>query len=449
MKINHLFAATLCVGLLAVSLASQATVTTQELERLNKDLTPTGAEKAGNKDGSIPSWDGGLSVNPAGTEGKGIYADPFSADKPLFTITAANMAQYQSKLSAGQMELLKRYPGYKMEVYPSRRSFALPATEYRNIKAEAADAALVDGGSGLTNTKTTTAPFPLPKNGMEVMWNHILRYRGGRVTRQSSLFPVQSNGSFTPVVRIENFAAASALKAPEANRLYYYMVGDIAPASLAGSATLAIQPLNQVKEPNLIWIYNPGSRRVIRASDVGYDAPAAAADGLATVDNYDGFTGAMDRYDWKLVGKKEMIVSYNNQRLLGKDVKPKDLVRPGHMNQDLVRYEPHRVWVVEATLKGGKRHLYAKRVFYIDEDSWQIAHADMFDGRGELWRVHEMHAVEVYDAQVMTAACDVLYDLQSRRYLISGLVNAAKPLKFGVPLEVGDFSIDALRRFAN
>lgn len=449
MKIYQIFSFALIPALMSLGIHAHAATNAQQASRLGKDLTPTGAEKAGNKDASIPAWEGGLATRPAGIDPKAAYADPFAAEKPLYTITAANMAQHRAKLSDGQIELLKRYPNYKMEVYPSHRTFALPASEYAKVKEEEGEVSLVDGGSGLLNAKATTVPFPIAENGMEMMWNHMLRYRGGRATRQSSLFPVQSNGSFTPVVRVENFAAASALKNQEPNRLYYYMTGDIAPASMAGSATLLVQPLNQVKEPNLIWIYNPGARRVTRASDVSYDTPAPAADGLATVDNYDGFNGALDRYDWKLTGKKEMIISYNNYRLLGKDVKPKDVALPGHMNQNLIRYELHRVWVVEATLKPGKRHVYAKRVFYIDEDSKQIAHADMFDGRGELWRVHEMHAVQIYDAQVMSEACDVLYDLQARRYLVSALINASKPVKFDVPLELKDFSIDALRRFAN
>jgi hypothetical protein len=449
MKIKPIFSRTVFAGLIAVGGGASAAMSAHDLERLGKDLTPVGAEKAGSKDGGIPAWDGGLAARPAGIEAGAVYADPFAGDKPLYTITSANLQQYQGKLAPGQIEMLKRMPGYKLVVYPSHRTAALPQQEYETIKAEAAKATLAEGGNGILNVKSTTVPFPMPKSGVEVMWNHMSRHRGGSLSRNSSLFPVQTNGAFTPVVRIENFALASALKSAEPNRLFYYLQTDTAPSSQAGTALLIHETLDQVKEPRLVWTYNPGSRRVMRAPEVSYDSPGFGTDGLSTSDDYDGFNGAPDRYDWKLVGKKEMIISYNNYRLLGKDVKPGDIVKPGHLNQDLVRYEPHRVWVVEATLKAGKRHVYGKRVFYVDEDSWQIAHADAFDGRGDLWRVHEMHGVQFYDGPAFWFACDVQYDLQARRYLVSGLVNAAKPVKFGVKFDTSAFSTEAMRRFAN
>lgn len=426
-----------------------AAMTEQDVQRLGKDLTPIGAEKAGNKDGSIPDWEGGLAARPAGLDAKAVYADPFSQEKPLYTITAANVQQYQDKLAPGQISMLKRFPSYKINVYPSHRTAALPQREYDLIKTEGGKVALVEGGNGILNLKNSTVPFPIPKNGVEVIWNHLTRYRGGSFLRHSSLFPVQVNGTFTPVVRTESFALASAMEKPEPNRLFYYLAADSAPSSIAGTVELLHEPLDQVKEPRSAWLYNPGSRRVMRAPEIAYDTPGNAADGLSTADDYDGFNGAPDRYDWKLTGKKEMIISYNNYRLLGKDAKASDIVKPGHMNQDMVRYELHRVWVVESTLKAGKRHVYAKRTFYVDEDSWQIAHADLYDGRGELWRVHEMHAVQYYDVPTPWIACDVQYDLQARRYLISGLVNPAKPLKFGLKFDTNAFSTDGMRRSAN
>lgn len=442
-------ALTILAFMLGSSNSTLAAMTTQEVERLGKDLTPVGAEKAGNKDGSIPDWEGGLAVRPIGLDAKVVYADPFANEKSLYTITAANLQQYQDKLAPGQLSMLKRFPSYKMNVYPSHRTAALPQREYDLIKMEGGKVALAVGGNGILNIKSSSVPFPIPKSGLEVIWNHLSRYRGGSFMRPSLLIPVQVNGTFTPVVRTETLALASSMEKPEPNRLFYYMAGDTAPSSIAGGAELLHEPLDQVKEPRLAWLYNPGTRRVMRAPEVSYDTPGNNVDGLATTDDYDGFNGAPDRYDWKLIGKKDMIISYNNYRLIGKDAKVSDIIKPGHMNQDMVRYELHRVWTVEATLKAGKRHVYAKRTFYVDEDSWQIAHADMFDGRGELWRVHELHAVQYYDFPTPWIACDVQYDLQARRYLITGLVNAAKPIKFGVKFDTNAFSTDAMRRFAN
>jgi hypothetical protein len=435
----------------SVALAGQAmaAMPQAELDRLGKDLTPVGAEKAGNKDGSIPSWDGGLAKAPAGFDAKAGYLDPFASEKPLYTITAANMAQYKDKLAPGQMEMLKRFPTYKINVYPSHRTAAMPQAIYDNVKAEAGKAELAAGGSGVINVTRSAVPFPQPKNGVEAIWNHIMRFRGGTAQRASAEFPVQANGNFTPVTRVETIAMANVMEKQEPNRLLYYMGAITGPSSVAGESLLVVDPIDQAKESRQAWMYNPGARRILRAPDVAFDAPGSGSDGLRTTDDYDGFNGSPERYDWKLIGKKEMIISYNNFKLTSKSLKYSDIVRPGHLNQDLVRYEPHRVWVVEATLKPGKRHVYAKRVFYIDEDSWQIAHADAYDGRGELWRAHEIDAVQFYDAPTQWFAAEVFYDLQARRYLVTGLGNQEKPMKFGAKVEASYFSPDNLRRLSN
>ncbi|MES2148519.1 MAG: DUF1329 domain-containing protein [Pseudomonadota bacterium] len=441
------------ISILALSTAlavnAWAVTPAHDIERLGKDLTPMGAEKAGTKDGSIPEWTGGVMQAPAGFDAAKGYIDPYAADKPLYTISAANMAQYKDKLAPGQMEMLKRFPSYKMNVYASHRSAAYPQGVYDNVKGEAAKADLAAGGNGVVNVVRSSVPFPVAKTGIEVIWNHIMRYRGGSVQRYSAEFPVQANGAFTPVTRTETIAFASSMDKPEPNRLLYYMGAITGPSSVAGEALLVVDSIDQVKEARQAWMYNPGQRRVLRAPDVAYDTPGSGSDGLRTTDDYDGFNGSPDRYDWKLVGKKEMLISYNNYKLTSKQLKYTDIVRPGHPNQDLMRYEPHRVWVVEATLKAGKRHVYAKRVFYIDEDSWQIAHADSYDGRGELWRVHEVAAIQAYDAPAPWFAAEIFYDLQARRYLITALANQEKPWKFGQKLAPSYFTPDNLRRSSN
>jgi hypothetical protein len=420
-----------------------------DVERLGKDLTPTGAEKAGNKEGTIPQWEGGMSKPPAGFDPKAGYADPFAAEAPLYTITAANMAQHKDKLAPGQMEMLKRYPTYKMNVYKTHRTAAYPQPVYDAIKNEAGKADLAAGGNGVTGTVRSTVPFPIPKTGIEVIWNHVMRHRGGSIQRFSAEFPVQANGAFTPVTRTETIAFAQSMPNPEPNRLLYYLSTLTGPSAVAGEALMVVDSLDQVKESRQAWTYNPGQRRVLRAPNVAYDSPGQGSDGLRTTDDYDGFNGAPDRYEWKLVGKKEMLVSYNNFKLASKSLKYTDIVRPGHINQDHVRYELHRVWVVEATLKKDKRHVYAKRTFYIDEDSWQTAHTDNYDGRGELWRVHEIDAIQYYDAPTAYMAAEVQYDLQARRYLVTGLTNQEKPVKFGLKLDPSNYTPDALRRSSN
>ncbi len=435
------------LGLIAQ--AAFADLTPDEAARLGGDeLTPMGAERAGNAAGTIPAWTGGLSELPAGyVEGEPLV-DPFPDDQPLFEITAANYEQYQDNLSPGQIALLKRYPDtFRMPVYQSRRSAAYPEELYDVYEQDAIEATTTDGGNGLANVDSYL-PFPIPKSGIEVIWNHVLRYRGGSVRRVYAQIPVQANGAFSPVVLDEQLTFANALPGAPENRLFYFKQAIKAPARLEGDVLLVHENINQIAEPRAAWIYNAGQRRVRRAPDVQYDGPGTASDGLRTSDDLDLYNGAPDRYEWKLLGKKEMYIPYNAYRLLDKSKKYKDIVLKGHLNPDYLRYELHRVWVVEATLREGQRHIYARRTFYIDEDTWQISAADLYDGRGEMWRVKEAHNLSHYQVKVPWYALETSHDLISGRHLPQGLANELKGYQYQWEYKVTEreYTPAALRR---
>lgn len=430
---------------LASSNASAA-LDASEVARLGQDLTPAGAEKAGNASGSIPAWTGGLTRAPAGFDaGKG-YLDPFASEQPAYTVTAANLAQYADQLTAGQQAMLAKFPSYKLNVYPSHRTAALPQAEYAQIVKEAAGMNLASNGNGLLHYEKSSVPFPIPKTALEALYNHLVRYRVGGYQYYPTEMVVQANGNFSPVRREVKVVMASAMGNPEPNRLYYYLGKVTSPESVAGGQTLVHEPIDQTRESRLAWVYNPGQRRVLRAPEVSYDSPISTSDGLRTNDMIDLFSGAPDKYDWKLVGKREMLVPYNTYKLADRSLKYAQIVQANHLNQDLIRYEPHRVWVLEATLKPGERHIYAKRVFYLDEDSWGILAADLYDGRGELWRVQEAHSLQRYDVLSSIHVSDVAYDLQARRYVVYGLENEEKLTQFGIRAALKDFSPAALRR---
>ena len=103
-----------------------AALTPEEAARLGADLTPIGAEKAGNADGTIPPWEGGITTWPEGYKPGDHHPDPFPDDPILFTITGQNADQYADKLTPGQMALLKTYDTYKMNVYRTRRTASYP-----------------------------------------------------------------------------------------------------------------------------------------------------------------------------------------------------------------------------------------------------------------------------------------------------------------------------------
>ena len=387
------------------------------------ELTPMGAERAANADGTIPEWTGGLTELPAGYKEGGELVDPFPEDKPLYTITAQNYQQYADKLSPGQIAVLKRYPDtFRMPVYRSRRSAAYPQSVYDKIKANATEVELVEGGNGLRNLNSDF-PFPIPQAGIEVIWNHVLRYRGGSLKRTYTQIPVQANGAFSPVVFEDQITWGSELEGAPENRLFFYKQTIAAPARLEGDVLLVHENIDQVAEPRAAWVYNAGQRRVRRAPDIAYDGPGTASDGLRTADDLDMYNGAPDKYNWKLVGKKELYIPYNSYRMRDKSLGYDDIIVPGHLNPEYLRYELHRVWVVEATLKPDQRHIYAKRVYYVDEDTWSLAVGDLYDGRGELWRVRESHMITHYHVKVPWNAAETSYDLISGRQLVIGLDN--------------------------
>jgi hypothetical protein len=442
-------------GVLALSLLAanvMAAVSPEEAAKLGTTLTPVGAEKAGNADGSIPAWTGGIPKNAGAVDSKGFLDDPFASEKPLFVITAATVDKYKDKLSEGQVAMFKRYPQtYKIPVYPTHRTVNLPPEIYESIKRSALNVHAINDGNGLENfTGNRYYAFPIPKNGVEVLWNHITRYHGGNLRRIITQATPQTNGSYTPIRFEEEVAVPQLIPDMDpvkgANVLTFFKQSVTAPARLAGNVLLVHETLDQVKEPRLAWVYNAGQRRVRRAPQVAYDGPGTAADGLRTSDNFDMFSGAPDRYDWKLVGKKEMYIPYNSYKLDSPTLKYDDIIKAGHINQDLTRYELHRVWEVVGTVKPSERHIYAKRHMYIDEDSWQVALVDHYDGRGQLWRVAEGHAQFYYDHQVPAYTVETLYDIIAGRYIALGMKNEEKSsFVFGFAAKAADYTPAALR----
>lgn len=414
---------------LALSAGSAlAAVSSTEAAKLGASLTPFGAEKAGNSAGTIPEWTGGITKVPAGYTSPGQHhVDPFAADKPLFTITKANLDQYKDNLTPGQIAMFNTYPNsYQMPVYQTRRSGSAPQWVYDNTLKNATNAKLLDGGNGFSDAYGGI-PFPIPQNGVEALWNHIARYRGTYIVRRASEVAVQRNGSYSLVTSQQEamfkFYNPKGTAADLNNIMFYYLSFTKSPARLAGGAVLVHETLDQVKEPRQAWGYNAGQRRVRRAPNLAYDTPIAAADGLRTADDTDMINGSPDRYDWKLVGKKEIYIPYNSYKVTSPEVKYKDLLQVGHLNPAFTRNELHRVWVVEGTLKSGSRHIYSKRTLFLDEDSWQAAVVDQYDGRGELWRVSIAYLKNYYDLPTTWSALDSFHDLQARRYHVQNLDN--------------------------
>ena len=381
-----------------------------------------------------------------------VEIDPFPNDKPLYVVTAANAHLYRDQLSDGHLQMLEQYgPDFFMPVYQTRRTAAFPEHVYEKSRENAVQAELLDNGNGVRNT-IMTSPFPIPQNGLEVIWNHILRYRGTEVAFRSASATPQTDGSFNPVVNDYEYFIAYSKKGAELaeidNKIFYLKTDTVSPSSLAGTITLVHETLDQVRSPRLAWRYDSGSRRLRRSPNLAYETDLPNSSSLRSVDQKDMYNGAPNQYDWTLKGKRELLVPYNAYLLHEDGVAAEDVIRPGHINQALARYELHRVWVVEAKRRTGIGHIYDRRVFYIDEDSWQILVSEEYGENGKLWRVSEAHNISYYSEPVFWTTMEMTYDLNAKRYYIDGLDDGFSAYDFEPGFRGSDFTASAARRAA-
>jgi len=441
----------LALGLAAL-LASpaQARVTAAEAAELGKSLTPVGAEAAGNKDGSIPAWTPGEQKGSLAGE---FYTNPaVEAEKPLFVITKANMEKYLDKLSEGHKKLLSNHATYKLAVYPSHRLAGWPKQIYDTTIANATRCEI--RGSDELNNCTVGFPFPIPKTGAEPIWNHKLRWRGDAVQRYNNQMIVQPSGEYqlTKIIEDVSFVYGS-IKNPvtltfDNGEYLRYMARTVAPPRVAGTTILVHEKTGTGTDGRAAWIYSPALKRVRRAPTVCCDNPAEGTDGHQFYDQVDMFNGTQQRYNWKLLGKKEMYVAYNPYRLDSPRVKYADIARPGHVNQDLARYELHRVWVVEAELRAGESHTFKKRRFYLDEDGWTMTMVDNYDNRGQLYEFQEGHVGFGYNIMASSSLPEVIYHFSSGRYFVTTLNNEDKPNNFTVEYKPEYFTAATVQKRA-
>lgn len=434
--------------------AASAAVTEQEAKRLEGDLTPYGAERAGNAAGTIPAWDGGLSAPP---EGIGYqpgehHPDPFAADKPLFTITSATMAQYDAQLTNGHKELLKAYPEtYKMNVYPTRRSCAYPPHVYQAVARNAVNGKMINDGNSITGA-TMAPPFPIPQSAREIVWNHELNYRGFKTLRGSAGAAPSRGGDFTPEISIDrnmyNWSdPANTTTESLGNIVYYYVRETLSPPQVAGTVFLLHYTLDQIAEDRHTWNYKPGERKVKRLTGLQYDTPTGGSDGIRTVDNFQLWNGGADRYTWEQQGKSEKIIAYNTYRFASPDLQYKDILQKGHLNTDPIRYELHRVWEVEAKLAPGKAHgIVHRRKFYLDEDTWIIGATALYGADDTIARAQEGFIYNYYEHPICLAGTDAIYDVKGGVYHILGMRNQEKEVDFNADHKRENFTTEAIRR---
>ena len=399
--------------IIAVAASAKAEVSATEAQALKSTLTPVGAERAGNQAGTIPAWNGGYAVSGR--------SESFALEKPVLVLTPRNFREHADQLPEGAKFLFQKYPSYRMDVYPTHRTASAPAWVYDNIfrnatRAHAASDGIVAGVEGAAGG----IPFPIPKNGFEAMWNHLLAFWGPARELHASTYVVSADGTMeksSSYRETADFPYYYRDATPESFGGYYFKTLHLqdAPADRIGQGYLNWQPIDIRRTRFAAWRLLPGEHRARKAPSISYDVPDPDAGGFESLDEYYLFFGGLDHYDFKLVGKKEMFVPYNNNRLTTRPVR--ELLGPRHANPDDIRYELHRVWVVEGTLAKGQHDIVAHRRLYLDEDTWMAVYSDSWDERGVLWKFGQASMVVVPELPAVIIGPQFVYDFELGGYL--------------------------------
>lgn len=419
------------VGLFAAFAActsiAHAAVSAEEAAQLGGTvLTVIGAERAGNKEGTIPEYTGKGVKPPLTWDPKipGQRPDPYG-EKPLFSITAENAAQYADKLD-GMIEVFKRYPDFRMDVYPSHRDYVVPQYVVDNTKK---NATLCQAENNEMTLKGCYGgvPFPIPKNGKQVMWNHLVSYNTFNLIGVAESWLMPTSGAPVLVSRgeyINNYPFFDPQHVgPQPSDVIYlrFLGKEEAPARLAGQQTMIIDPVDQLNLGRRAYVYVTGRRWVKLAADLAYDTPNPYAGGSATMDDMRVFYGALDRYDFELVGKKEKFINYDNFASTDMKACPVGKIRStrGYPHPDCIRWELHRVWVVKATLKPGLRHIYTKRIMYWDEDGFIAGQGENYNKDGKLIRLMSNLYYPMYESDGAYGGTNVFMDLDTGVWVLS------------------------------
>jgi hypothetical protein len=420
---------------LVLSGSARAGVSIEEARQLNMNLTPMGAERAGNAEGTIPPWTGGYTMPVPGYRSGMRRPDPFPDEKPLFSITRTNLATYADRLPEGAKALFAKFPDYRMDIYPTHRTAAAPQSVYDNIfrnatQAHAAAAGIAYGVEGAIGG----IPFPIPKNGFEIVWNHLLAFWGPAREGHLSTYVVSANGTLelaTAYRELADFPYYYPNATPASIKGYYFRTRHLedGPPPKVGEGYLVWQPIDTQHYKFAAWRILPGEHRVRKGPSLSYDTPDPDASGYENLDEYYVFFGGPDRYDFKLLGKREMYIPYDNNRFYTRPVS--EVAGPAHANPDDLRYELHRVWVVEGTLAGGKHHVVPRRRLYFDEDTWFAVYSDSWDEAGHLWKFGHGTMYLVPDLPAVVLGSQFVYDLLLGGY-VYGFAFNDEPVQYKV-----------------
>ena len=231
-------------------------------------------------------------------------------------------------------------------------------------------------------------PYKKPSSGEEVMWNHLKRYRGVSLKRAENEEVHLTGQEVSSKVMVEE----NEYHYKDANKYHMSMWNITEPQSRRREVVLRHHYVVQEGvEVDGSWQYLPSTRRVRRAPQISYDyilagkEPGSETDDkttrkvvVKTVDSHDMFNGPLDKYKWNILEDREIYIPVTK-------IYPDD---GADAKYDL-KVNLKRVLVVQGVLKEGQEHIFGKRKYYIEPDTWQII-------MGEAYKKSEDDKVEIF-----------------------------------------------------
>jgi hypothetical protein len=423
-----------CLATATVARPASAQSATPDPTLLTTTLTPLGGERAGNADGSIPAWTGGL-VSPPLPPGTPVAVPLFEDEQPLYTIDASNMEQYKDLLTPATQYQIQTF-GMTVPVYPTHRTAAAPQYVYDNTVKNATNAKLDPNGGRLGFTGAYGGvPFPIIDTtdplvgGAQLIWNHLTAwydysdqstFAPGCVVINGQLILVAGTVAHTIYPYYDPNGSLETFDGYFSKGHYYYK----APAAVVGQEDLVWHSSNVTLKPDIVWTVLNGQGRVRKAPDQSYDDPNPSSNGIASLDESSCFYGNPSQYDWTVIEKREMLVPYNCNKQVLSDMQ--HMCGPHFIKPEYMRWEKHRVWVFEGNLHPGIRNVNIKRRFYSDEDTGLILLGEGYDGNGFMWKGYMICNFCIPSTPGTVEGQTLIFQLQSGDWVINGCCSYGK-----------------------
>ncbi|MBD1141861.1 DUF1329 domain-containing protein [Pelagibacterales bacterium SAG-MED32] len=378
-----------------------------------------------------------------------------------YSITSSNLSEYAEMLNSGQIQMFAQYPDtYRIDVSENGASCAVDP----DVAAiSQSNGTMINDNEGLEVPNYGQTPFPDPSQAQHFVWNYRM-YAGqiSAVERIQTSTNVKADGSITLGQQETSISFPTNPRTKtmyaDKNLFALFMQKNLGPPRTAGTVTLVHDFIDSYMQPRKAWQYSPATRRVRRAPNISYDTLTTAGGGIVTVDQFGGFNGAQDRYDWSYEGKQKMIVPFMNDALAENPIAVTHGV--GHLNPDYVRFEELDVHVVHAQLSPGQRHLYESRTFYfLDGQPGLLVYQDMYDGNQELMRTYMQTHVQgqfggtgMLSEDICNVQGEYTFDFATRTYsggsIMGPAVQPRAPIFNGEEKAVSFYTPDGLRRYA-